>query len=112
MCKVCFDKEYNQFDSSSEFEKFNKEFDSKIVKSVHFVANEKFRNDSHIVYKCSVCNQLWWLSEPDNHWRGYFLKEQNAKRNINDNVCKGNVMKYGSIIILFLVIISLIKSCY
>ena len=111
MCKACFDKEYYQFDSYSEFEEFNKEFDSKIAKSIHFVANGKYRSDSHVVYKCSICNQLWWLSEPDNHWRGYFLKEHNAKRNIDNDERKGNALKFGSLVITFLVIIGLIKSC-
>lgn len=107
MCKACFDREYNKFDSNSELEEFNKEFDSKIDKSVHFVENGKYRSDSHIVYKCSNCNQVWWLSEPDNHWRGYFLKEHNAKRKIDIDARKGIRIKYGCLLIVFLIIILL-----
>ncbi|TDP60802.1 hypothetical protein [Flavobacterium dankookense] len=112
MCKACFDREYNEFDTYSEFEEFNKEFDSKIAKSVHFVENGKYRSDSHAVYKCSNCNQLWWFSDSDNHWRGYFLKEHNAKRKIDNDERKGDTVKYGCLVIVFLLIIGLIKSFY
>ena len=109
MCKDCFESEYYKFNSSAEFDKFNDEFDSKISRTILFVSAEKYRTDLHNVYKCKSCEEIWWLSDPDNHWRGYFLKEKNAKKFIDDDERKGNLIKYGCLIVLVFLIFILVK---
>lgn len=41
MCKNCFEKEYDKFNSSDEFDVFLEEFNSKIAKTFQFVSTEK-----------------------------------------------------------------------
>ena len=80
MCKHCFEKEYYGFKSNLEFKDFENEFYKKIAKSVRFVRTSAQGDIIHpTIYKCDYCQQNWWLSDPDNQWRGYFLKEENAK---------------------------------
>nr|WP_315200829.1 hypothetical protein [uncultured Flavobacterium sp.] len=105
MCKDCFESEYYKFNSSAEFDKFNDEFDSKISKTILFVETEKYRADLHNVYKCKSCEETWWRSDPDNHWHGYFLKEKNAKKFIDEDERKGKSIKFGCLIILVFLII-------
>lgn len=90
MCGDCSLKEYYKFNSYEEFETFLEEFDSKISKTILFISTEKYKTDFHSIYQCNSCKETWWLSEPDNHWRGYFLKEINAKKEIDKYEKKGN----------------------
>lgn len=110
MCKYCFETEYYEFKSEFEFEKFSKEFDSKIVKTIQFVKTEN--SDARIVnvYKCKYCKQLWWLSDPDNHWRGYFLKEKNAKNWVKKNL--KDPRSCGCVLLAIILLIALIKSFF
>lgn len=100
MCDKCFNKEYTKFDSTKEFEIFLNEFNAKIAKSIHFVKQEKYKTDNHKVYTCDNCKSLWWLSDPDNHWRGYFMKAENATKLIDKDEQKGKIIKFGFILIL------------
>lgn len=104
MCKDCFEHEHYRFDSSNDFDKFIVKFDSKIAKTIHFINNEEYRTT---VYKCSSCNEIWYLSEPDNHWRGYFLKEKKA---ICQDEMKENLSKYGCLVIIVIFLFILIKA--
>ena len=110
MCKYCFENEYYEFKSELEFEKFSKEFDSKIAKTIQFVKTEDSETRTVSVYKCKYCNQLWWLSDPDNHWRGYFLKEKNAKNWAKKNL--KDTRSCGCIFLIILLLIAFIKSCF
>ena len=84
MCEKCFDEEILRFESESEFIAFEKSLDQKanFVKLI----NTKHKNltEFNTKYSCENCNQNWWLSIPDNAWRGYFLTEQSAKKHIKD----------------------------
>jgi len=100
MCDKCFNKEFLGFGSNKEFEIFLKDFETKIAKSVHFVKQEYYKTDNHTVYSCENCKTLWWLSDPDNHWRGYFMKADNAKKIIEKDAQRLAVFKYACILIL------------
>ncbi|TDD98817.1 hypothetical protein [Flavobacterium sandaracinum] len=105
MCKKCFTKEYPKFNSTEEFEVFLKEFDEKIAKSIIFIKQEKYKSDIHSIYACENCKTIWWLSDPDNHWRGYFMKAINAKNYIDDDERNGKILKYGCLLIFLILTI-------
>ena len=109
MCKDCFETEYYKFNTSEEFDIFLKEFNSKIAKTVQFVSAEKYKIDFHHIYQCINCREFWWFSDLDNHWHGYFLKEKNAKMEVDKDERKGKLLKFGCLIIVGLVILILIE---
>jgi len=110
MCKYCFETEYYEFKTELDFEKFSKEFDSKIEKTIQFVKNENSDYRMVDIYICKYCKQLWWLSETDNHWRGYFLKEKNAKNHLKRNL--NDLRSWGCVFLIIVLLIVLIKSFF
>ena len=102
MCKICFENEIYNFKTFSEFENFEKEL---TLKARHFTisnSKEKKLNDS-ISYQCNSCLETWYLSEPDNAWRGYFLRKDSA-RAYSYNLKKSNSKKkYGCLILLIFI---------
>lgn len=112
MCEKCFDKELLRFENESEFIAFEKSLDQK-ANFVNLInAKDKYFTDFHYTYTCKNCNQNWWLSIPDNAWRGYFLTEQNAKKHIRDLKDSDNKKRNGCLIILFIIVIILIISIF
>jgi hypothetical protein len=105
MCEKCFQKEYNKFNSYEEFEEFNILFNLKIAKTVKFIKTEKNSWTFHNVYKCNFCNEVWCLSDADNHWRGYLVKEKNVKNKIEKDKFKG----IGCLLFIVLIIFILLK---
>jgi len=110
MCKYCFEKEYFEFKSELEYDNFSKQFDSKIVKTIQFIKTENSDSRTVSVYKCKYCKQSWWLSDPDNHWRGYFLKEQNARNWMKKNL--KDTRSCGCVILIVILLIIFIKSYF
>lgn len=51
--------------------KFEKHFEL-----IEFKNNHLFLIPNVVKLKCKLCNSHWYLSEPDNSWRGFFLDEQ------------------------------------
>jgi hypothetical protein len=115
MCEKCFDKEIFRFESESDFITLEKSLDlkAKFLKLIN--SNHEYLNDFHYTYSCINCNQNWWFSIPDNAWRGYFLTEKNAKKNIKNLRHSDKRQKIGCllviVIILFILITSLLNSC-
>lgn len=115
MCEKCFDKEIFRFESESDFITLEKSLDlkAKFLKLIN--SNHEYLNDFHYTYSCINCNQNWWFSIPDNAWRGYFLTEKNAKKNIKNLRYSDKRQKIGCliviVIILFILITSLLNSC-
>ena len=95
----------------NQFEDFQKEFDTKIEKSIFFIKNEEYKFDFHSVYRCKYCNINWWLSDPDNHKYGYFLKEEDAKSAVDKDEKNGKITKFGCITIIMTAILVLIMEC-
>lgn len=110
MCDKCFENNIYKFESEFEFNKFEKEL---YLKNNFFKIEDShhmYLNDFHYVYKCKHCKAGWWLSIPDNAWRGYFLNEEDAKKHIekmrkdDKNTKIGCLILFGVILIVFLFI--------
>lgn len=115
MCEKCFDKEIFKFERESDFIAFEKSLDQKAKFLLLINLKHEYLNDFHYTYTCENCNQNWWLSIPDNAWRGYFLTEKNAQIHIKDLRYSDKKKKNGCLIILliilFILITSLLNSC-
>ena len=108
MCKKCFENNIYRFENQSQFNEFEENFNLKdkfitIVNSTH-----TYLNDSHYVYNCENCKTVWWLSIPENAWRGYFLKEKEAKNHIEKMRKSDEKKKYGCFFIIFITILFII----
>ncbi|MCK8142366.1 hypothetical protein MW871_10735 [Flavobacterium sp. I-SCBP12n] len=104
MCEKCFIREYPKFNSTKEFEVFLAEFDKKIAKSIIFINQGEYKADNHTIYLCNNCQTIWWLSDPDNHWCGYFMIDTNAKKLIDKDDRNGKIHKYGCLSIFIILI--------
>jgi len=77
MCEKCFKKEHENFPSSKDFEEFQSDFDQLDETNFQHVRNGNFKF-YYNEFECENCNEIWWISKPDNGWRGYCLKKDNA----------------------------------
>jgi hypothetical protein len=115
MCEKCFDNEIFRFESESDFNIFEIKFDEK--SSFIELTNSKhnYLNVFVYTYTCKSCYKNWWLSIPENAWRGFFLTEKNAKNYIERIRNSDKKKKKGCLIILsiffLILIISLLNSC-
>lgn len=91
MCLQCFNTEFSRFDSEDEFESFYSILKSKpALKRIGFVERDmgpptfkifwiEFHGEpvemGHTILECSHCGQKWKLAEPENSWRGYFVRQ-------------------------------------
>ena len=79
MCENCFLKGIYRFESYHEFEMLERLIDEKIRKGILEGRSEKNELSFYsLTYLCSSCNQKWFISDPDNNWRGYFLPAELA----------------------------------
>lgn len=107
MCEFCFETEKYRFTTLSEFENFEKELFLKDKNLSVLKATKEFSTGFYTSYKCNSCSEIWYLSEPENSWRGYLLKEDSAKIYI-DKIKKNDLKKkYGCFffLIVFLILI-------
>lgn len=90
MCPECFISEYPKFETGQEFDSFISEFNSrKSLIKVNHIGEEtgkpvfkffgiSFFGDTlkpgYDIFQCQVCGEKWKLSEPENAWRGFFLR--------------------------------------
>lgn len=90
MCNSCFSTEIESFEDYQSFEKIdleliqkietnNNAFGLKVIETNSFYSGFSFQK-----VKCNSCGTVWWFSVPDNSWRGFFLKEENAKIKITE----------------------------
>lgn len=106
MCHECFLEEITSFNSEEEFQNFDLELTKKIFnKNLTLISNEGvYGKYGFWIYECSKCKTKWWLSTPDYAWRGFFLKEKNAKKHL-DNIYYSDKKKklfFFSIIIILI----------
>jgi hypothetical protein len=104
MCKACFEKEYFGFPSEKDFEEFDLLLTKKLNESgLKYIGNKgRYLKFGYFIYKCENCNTTWWLSQPENAWRGFFAQEKNAKLFLNKLQNGDNKKKKGCFIILIL----------
>ncbi len=72
----CEHKEISRFLSSEEFEIFEANLDQSLFQ-IEQEGLWSLDVPNLVKYKCCKCGEVWYLSEPDNAWRGFFLKEAN-----------------------------------
>lgn len=86
MCKTCFDKEYLNFPTQKDFEDFNVELTKKLnLSELKYIGDDgKYLQYGYSIYRCDNCRTTWWLNDPENAWRGFFVHEDTAKKIIND----------------------------
>ena len=109
MCEKCFQQGRSKFESYSEFDDFEKIIDSKIREGIFTINTENHIDNFHnSIYRCTYCNQNWCLSDPDNSWRGYFLRQKDAIDFENKIEREGKIRARGCIIFLVLLILAII----
>ena len=101
MCADCFDSEISKFNSEMDFNDFQKILDQKVNKNqLKTIRDNNAKDvDFKTTYNCSSCNQEWILSFPENAWRGYFLKKNNALKRLEELELKSK--KTLLVVILF-----------
>jgi hypothetical protein len=106
MCENCF-VEIDEFPSYIEENEFRAQLTQKLnLKTVELVERSaEYKGDFHAIYKCSNCKTIWWISLPENAWRGYCLKEVQAKRFIKKYKKSDRSKKYGCLALLFLLLV-------
>jgi hypothetical protein len=111
MCENCFLKEYKTFSSWKGFERFQLELDKRKLEYV----DSGIWLYSFDEYVCKVCNQVWWISEPELNSKGYCLKEEEAKRYLEKLEKDEKRSRIYYLIILAVIILvfiqQVIKSC-
>ena len=114
MCKDCFDKQYYDFHSQAEFEKFEEILDLKCKSEKIKLLESKNEIESGLIdfrmyYQCNTFKEKFVMSIPDNAWRGYFLTEQNAIE-YHEKIKVSDKKKKNAVQSLFLIIIFTIYS--
>lgn len=108
MCDVCFNKEIPRFITHEEFEKFDLELSKKIKplseSGLKYLGDSEFTFDKgHGKYLCQDCGTEWWYSEPDQAWRGFFLRKENGKHAVAKYQKETGKKPYGCIVVLAII---------
>jgi hypothetical protein len=78
MCNNCFTTEINLFPSEKTWISFDLELTKKLsqgkMKFVKSIQDEHIIMGGYTIYECLSCGEKWKVNEPDNAFRGYFLK--------------------------------------
>jgi hypothetical protein len=79
MCIECFEIEYKLFMTEKEWNTFDLLLTKKLSSNKMILVNferdcKRNKDDGEYIYQCLTCNQRWKLKDPDNAFRGYFLK--------------------------------------
>lgn len=114
MCDFCFNYDINTFEDNKSFENFDLQLDQKrnlkpnqnglIV--VDF--NGSYSGCYFQVLKCNHCGGFWWFSTPDNAWRGFFMREENAKIKINGIRKDDHKKRLGCIVVMILIALMIV----
>ena len=109
MCENCFQNGIYKFDSSAAFDQFEKLLDEKIKFGVFNISTKRQeKNFYNAIYDCKHCSEKWLLSDPDNGWRGYFLRKDDAIAYENKINREGKIRTRGCLIFIGLSILLLI----
>ena len=79
MCDNCFTTEIKSFPDETTWNSFDLELTKKLgqgkMKNIKFVNDaQRDKDDGQYIYECSTCGEKWKMKDPDNAFRGYFLK--------------------------------------
>jgi hypothetical protein len=108
MCDACFNKEIPRFVTHEEFEKFDLELSKKIKplseSGLKYLGDSEFALDiGYGKYLCQNCKTEWWYSEPDNAWRGFFVRKENGKHVVVKYQQDSKKKPYGCIVVLVII---------
>jgi hypothetical protein len=107
MCEKCFYKEYENFPSPESFGEFQSVLDKLDRKKFVHIGNGNFKFH-YDVFECKNCNEIWWISGPDNAWRGYCLKKDNAIAYIQMLQKKEQDARIGLVLLVLFILIAFI----
>lgn len=79
MCDNCFMTEIKSFPDEATWNSFDLELTKKLgqgkMKNIKFVNDgQRDKDDGQYIYECLTCGEKWKMKDPDNAFRGYFLK--------------------------------------
>lgn len=114
MCNFCFDNDIKRFEDYQSFEKFDLELDQK--RKLDETQNGLVVLDNTGAYldygfqilQCYNCGTVWWFSTPDNAWRGFFMKEVNAKFQLENYRKSDQKKRLGCLVFIILIIFIII----
>lgn len=114
MCNFCFDNDINRFEDYISFEKFDLQLDQK--RKLHENQNGLVVVDNNASYldcyfqilKCHNCGTIWWFSTPDNAWRGFYMREVNAKIKIQNFKKSDTKKRLGCLAFILLIVLIII----
>ena len=117
MCEYCFEKEINSFENYKDFEKFELLLAQKLNKNIDYNGELEAQKYDILAptYKCKSCKTVWVLSHPDNSWRGFLLRSDEAKE-YHIKIKKRSIrLRYiylliGFIILFLLIILNTLTS--
>lgn len=112
MCDYCFHLEIYDFKSDKEFKDFQIELSKKLfpLSKTGLKCIEDKDEDiekKYGRYVCESCNSEWWFAEPNDLFKGFFLRKRNAIE-IMSYHNKKNVTVKELVIVLFVIVIILI----
>ena len=127
MCEKCDIGEFQRFDTYQTHEAFDLELTKKlgqgilvnkgIIQGASNTPTINFKEiqiggsvlSSFDLIQCSVCNQKYHYSFPDNAWRGFYLKEENHPNTIEDDVKQRRIKLALKLIIIAIITYILLK---
>lgn len=79
MCENCFNHEIDAFPDEKSWASFDLELTKKLaqgkMKHAQFIHDGKLdKNNGYYIYECLTCGEKWKMKDPDNAFRGYFLR--------------------------------------
>jgi hypothetical protein len=79
MCDNCFRTEIKSFPDETTWISFDLELTKKLgegkMQNIKFVNDgQRDKDDGQYIYECLSCGETWKMKDPDNAFRGYFLK--------------------------------------
>lgn len=114
MCDFCFYNDIDRFEDYKTFEKFDLQLDQKRSlkqdqNGLIVVDNNGSYLDCYFqILKCNACGTIWWFSTPDNAWRGFFMKEANAKNKIKEFRKSDQKKRFGCLVFILLIVLIVI----
>jgi hypothetical protein len=115
MSHCCNISTHTRFHSSSQYLAFENELDQLIYNSnITQVIESDYKGVSYLGYQCIHCRTIWWLSQPDQAWRGFFLIQHDAQKHIDSIKHNDKKTLYTGIAIIVFValcVVLLLSSC-
>jgi hypothetical protein len=101
MCDNCFLAEIKSFPDETTWTSFDLELTKKLgqgkMKNIKFVHDgQRDKDDGQYIYECLACGEKWKMKDPDNAFRGYFLKLSTLEK-VTTNLNWGQIFWLGLI---------------